>query len=251
MRQLNTEEKRFCQLIHDKKGTNMLTIIDDKLVGVRIRIQRKPELLKFLFEAQNETPDNADLISAVDRLQVLGVDVITIANLLKMLQDEGYIILYERANTIENEVDYGQGAVNAPSLPYRFPDDKLSSLFIEYSSKDIIVTPEFERFIKEGYISRDEQRYQTQIRTATTALMTSRKALRVSTIALCVATLIGTINLLYNIFGKSDKAINTFDPQIATVVSEIRSLGSKADTLINLQKKSKRILQKVSVKKTK
>lgn len=251
MRQLSTEEQKIAKLIYDGHGPNLPTILDNKLQRVRICVQREPVNMTILFKINQETPTEQDSFEVVNRANFLGVDIITTVNLLKILQTEGYIILYERANNIDNVSYYGQGAEKGHSIKYRFPDLKIIELFAEYSSKDIIATPEFKRFVEHGYISRDEQRFQLQITTATTALNTSKRALRVSTTALIFAILIGLTNLLYNIFGKKNNPVKINEAQVNGLLQEVKYLTSRADTLIFLQKQQLKNIKKVSNTKKK
>jgi hypothetical protein len=59
---------------------------------------------------------------------------------------------------------------NAPSISYHFPDPRISKMFCEYSTREIFVTPELDKFIKDGFITREEWRANRQWYTTMGAL---------------------------------------------------------------------------------
>lgn len=181
MRVFTPDEQRLLIRIRDGHGPNLYSLIDPWINGVSFQVDTTLNSVDFIFEAQGFN---------FDRLQEIQTIVIQSVNLLKLFEDKGYIFTFINANQLPpNPFTFGQAAINVPTIPYHFPDPRISKMFCEYSVREIFVTPELNKFIKDGFITREEGRANRQ-------WYTTMFALGVAIIALFV-----------NIFKSSDKQV--------------------------------------------
>lgn len=164
MRIFTIDEQTLLTHIRDGQGRNLYSLIDPWINGVSFQVNTQNNSVDFIFDANLEH-------NLIDRLKEIQEIVIQSVNLIKLFEEKGYIFTYIGANQLPpNPFTFGQAAINTPSIPYHFPDPRISKLFCEYSIKDIYVTPELNRFITDGFITREEYRANRQWRTTMAAL---------------------------------------------------------------------------------
>ncbi len=167
MREFTEFEKQLIKRINSGQGNNLPNLIDPYLSDVSISVNTLTNATTIIFETANQQQIN----NIVDRLADIEAIIIQSVNLIKIFEDKGYIFTYTRSNNIQTQFTYGTAAVNLPSTPYLFPDQRISELLTRYSIQDIFVTPELAVFIKDDFIPRDEKRFRKQFCLATIALM--------------------------------------------------------------------------------
>jgi len=171
MRIFTEEEKTLLRRIRDGKGRNLYSLIDPWINGVSFQVNTQSQSVDFIFEA-NIIPN------FIERLKEIQTIVIQAVNLIKLFEDNGYIFTFVNANQLpQNPFTFGQAIINTPSIPYHFPDPRLSRMFCEYSIREIFVTPELDKFISDGFLTREEVRANRQWRTTRNALLVAIVAL--------------------------------------------------------------------------
>lgn len=164
MRVFTPLEMQLLTRIRDGLGSNLYNLIDPWIAGVSFQVNTVTNDVDFIFE---QNPGH----NVFQRLVEIQSVVIQAVNLIKLFEDKGFIFTFISANVpFPNPFIFGQAAINLPAIPYRFPDPRISSLFCDYSIKEIFVTPELNRFITDGFISREEFRARRQWRTTCYAL---------------------------------------------------------------------------------
>ena len=183
MRSLNKEEQQFCDRILQGNGNNNYigNIIDDKLDNVRIVMNRQNSDVEILVTVSNQSPTAEDYNYAIKRYTEVFELILEVVNLIQLLEKEHYIMTLRRANQFQNPMSMGRGIVNLPCISSDIPDSNITNLLIEYCEKEIYVTEEFRLFCNRGFISRDEQRFQKQIKLTYWALIISILALLFNT----------------------------------------------------------------------
>ena len=183
MRSLNKEERQFCNSILQGNGNNNYigSIIDDKLDNVRIVMNRQYSSVEILVTISNQSPTDEDLNYVKKRNTEVCELILEVVNLIQLLEKEHYIMTLRRANQFQNPMSMGRGIVNLPCISSDIPDSNITNLLIEYCEKEIYVTEEFRLFCNRGFISRDEQRFQKQIKLTYWALIISILALLFNT----------------------------------------------------------------------
>jgi hypothetical protein len=226
MREFTDFEKQLIRLINSGQGNNLPNLIDPYLRDVSISVNTQTNATTIIFETANQQQIN----NLIDRVSDIEAIIIQSVNLIKLFEDKGYIFTYTRANQIQNPFTYGTAAVNLPSTPYVFPDQRVSELLTRYSIQDIFVTPELAVFIKDDFIPRDEKRF--------------RKQFRLATIALIVAISGVFVNLYFNVKKEYFSDGQKFDPtQFQTLLDHLdgnKNLNNNyKDSLINENKSTR------------
>jgi len=182
MRVFTTDEQILLTRIRDGQGRNLYSLIDPWINGVSFQINTQTNSIDFIFEANPG-------LNLIERLEQIQTIVIQSVNLIKLFEDKGYVFTFINANQLPpNPFTFGQAAVNVPSIPYHFPDPRISKMFCEYSLREIFVTPELDKFINDGFITREEVRANRQ-------WFTTRNALRVAIAALALNIIFNIINI--------------------------------------------------------
>jgi len=214
MRVFTTDEQRLLARIRDGHGPNLYSLIDPWINGVSFQVNTTLNSVDFIFEGQGFN---------FDRLQEIQTIVIQAVNLLKLFEDKGYIFTFINANQLPpNPFTFGQAAINVPTIPYHFPDPRISKMFCEYSVREIFVTPELNKFINDGFIAREEVRANRQ-------WFTTRNALRIAIVAL----LLNVFFNIYSIFSKSlDKQTTTDNQNIRPKSKTESDITIVTDTVV-------------------
>lgn len=182
MRVFTTDEQILLTRIRDGQGRNLYSLIDPWINGVSFQVNTQTNSIDFIFEANPG-------LNLIERLEQIQTIVIQSVNLIKLFEDKGYVFTFINANQLPpNPFTFGQAAVNVPSIPYHFPDPRISKMFCEYSVREIFVTPELDKFINDGFITREEVRANRQ-------WFTTRNALRVAIAALVLNIIFNIINI--------------------------------------------------------
>jgi len=166
MREFSAFEKQLIREISSGRGNNFPNLIDRYLRGVSISVNTQTNVATIIFESANQQQIN----NLPERLSEIEALIIQAVNLIKLFEDKGYIFTYTKANQIQNPCTYGTAAINLPSIPYTFPDQRISELLTRYSIQEIFVTPELSIFINDNFITREEKRFRKQFLLATIAL---------------------------------------------------------------------------------
>ena len=173
MRVFTNEEKELLRRIEDGRGRNLYNLIDPWINGVSFIVNKlNTQTASVTFNFEN-TP-GLDIISRLKEIQTI---LIQSVNLIKLFEDKGYIFTYVNSNQLPNPFVFGQAAINIPSITHQFTDPRISNMFAEYATREIFITPELNKFITDGFITREEVRANRQYRTARIALYVAITAL--------------------------------------------------------------------------
>ena len=219
MRLLNDTEKDFCKRILAGDGANNFlgNIIDHRLGGVRISITKNPKRVKLLFSVRNQQPTAEESDNLPLRNNEVTTDILTAVNLIKLLEKENYIMLFNRATVSQNQMQFGQGFANTPYVESEIKDDVVSDLLIEYVEKEIFVTEEFREFCKNNYISREELRH--------------RKEMNITRSALIVAIIALVINTVFSFIPRKSEKITINQEQMCPLMESLTTISDKLDKL--------------------
>lgn len=214
MRVFTQDEQTLLTRIRDGRGPNLYSLIDPWIRGVSFQVDTTIDSVDFIFETQGFN---------FDRLQEIQTIVIQSVNLLKLFEDKGYIFTFINANQLPpNPFTFGQAAINVPTIPYHFPDPRISKMFCEYSIREIFVTPELDKFINDGFITREEGRANRQ-------WFTTRNALRVAIAAL----LINIFFNIYNVCTKCQDKETTTDRKVENQTEKLRNKITSDTTIVS------------------
>jgi hypothetical protein len=242
MRLLSKEEKDLCKIMLDgNNGYNCIqNIIDHKLNDILISVNKPKKEVEILFPVWTNDVSKLPTEKIQTRLNEVGLLILTTCNLISLLEKEGYIMVYQKANQVSDLSKFGQGIGNATgNVSHQFSDKKVSEILIDYIDKVIVTTEEFDRFCKKGFIARDEQRFKKQIGIAYTAL--------------AVALLAAFVNLGFNLWTKLSGGTTIKQEQFDTLKTFNKHMLNKLDTLNSsiLRVVPKDTIKTIIVEKTK
>jgi hypothetical protein len=218
MRLLGSAEKEICNRILRNNGRNnfLANIIDQDLRGVCILTTHNPSAASLEFTIAGKHPTTDETNAIIARTEKLSLFILQTVNLLKMLEEDGYILLLERGSNSNQPSKFGQCIANLPSVSYTFQDPNVISLLCEFAKKEIYSTEEFVRFCQKGYVPRDEQRFRIQI--------------FVTQFALVVATLALLFNLYINLKNKEIQDTKIEETQFQKLLNSISNLQRELKT---------------------
>ncbi len=186
MRVFTQDEQDLLTRIRDGNGSNLYNLIDPWILGVSFQVDTSLNSVDFIFEEEG---------FVIERLYQIQATVIQSVNLLKLFEDKGYLFTFINVTQLPpNPFTFGQAAINVRTVAYHFPDPRIAKMFCEYSVREIFVTPELDKFIKDGFITREEGRANRQWFTTRSALVTAIIAL--------------LINVFFNIYNILDRHSN-------------------------------------------
>ncbi|UPK67953.1 hypothetical protein [Chitinophaga filiformis] len=183
MRLLNKLEQDLCMTILQENGNYIFlqNIILRHVQGATFHTELGPQGEKLawieIFTGAQETSEiNQD--EAKKRYREMMSLLVTAVHLIGLLEKNGYLVLHQEAPT-EKKHDFGYRGVGVP-VRCDLHDKAIIDSLINYVDRVLITNDEFERFCKEGFIARDEQRYQRQIRNTFIAIAISTISLLIS-----------------------------------------------------------------------
>lgn len=164
MRIFTKEEKEILKRINIGLSKNLLSIIDPWITGVSFQVDTSNNSVVFIFE-------NVSGLVLNERLLIIQSIVIQSVNLIKLFEDKGYIFTFQNANQLPaNPFIFGQFSTGTTTITHQFTDKKIAQMFCDYSFKEIFVTPELNKFIEDGFNSREEVRANRQWKTTIVAI---------------------------------------------------------------------------------
>ena len=206
MREFTEEEKSLLRRINSEQGNNLYSLIDPWIEGIHFDINTVTNNVTISFDTEFLTNKG---FTVNERLLQIQTILIQSVNLIKLFEDKGYLFSFKNINQIPNPLIFGQAIVNLPSEPYQFPDPRISELVVKYSIQELFITPELNKFITDGFITREEVRANRQFNV-------TRRALKITRIALIVSTTGVLLTLVFNIYGsffKNSANSNQYYPQ--------------------------------------
>lgn len=215
MRNFSNIEKEIIKTIQSKKGGMFAGILIPYLKNITIYVDTREKF------ARLQTP--IDIDEAVDRVTLIEdttVLILQAVNIIKMLEDKGYIFTY-RSGLFANPTVYGQTMFDTKFSTQLFADERLSTLLGEYSTKQIFVTPELDYFVDQNFKTREQLRF--------------KKQFLIACCALCIAFSGAFTNLYFNIKKNSSKQVVKIDSiqnlEIKKEIISIRKLIIEKDSI--------------------
>jgi hypothetical protein len=175
MRIFTQTEQNLLIRINNRQGINLYSLIDPWIEGVSFTVNTVTNDVTILFEQNSLVNQGVSLNQRLNEIQTI---LIQSVNLIKLFEEKGYILTFRNTNQIPNPFTFGIFQINSPSIPYHFPDSRISELITKYSTEEIFVTPELDHFINvDGFRTREMVRATRQFRVTLTALIVAILAL--------------------------------------------------------------------------
>lgn len=152
MRVFSPEEQLFLRRIEQGRGGNLYNLIDPWIEGVSFDVDTLNNSVLILFDNTILTNQGRTLTERIFQIQSILIQSVSI---LKLFEEKGYFYSYRNTH-IPNRFIFGQAVINVPSISYTFPDPTITELIIKYSTKELFITGELNRFIRAGFITREQ-----------------------------------------------------------------------------------------------
>lgn len=240
MRQLSPVEQQLMTRMQKGQGNNLPNLIDPFLDKIRIRFNRQAKQVDILAETTQSIPEGGELAEVMERINMTSQIIVSAVNLINLLNREGYVILYTAANQIEDEITFGQGVSNAPFVAHKFPDTRITDLLIQYSTQEIVFTPEAEEYVVNNFTTRDELRHQNNITLA-------KRSIRIACGGVIVAIVTVLISLGLDIYDRNKTIDTTQQDKIENIDTDLDKTNDNLDKLIELQVQEVKLLQQLSL----
>jgi hypothetical protein len=176
MRKLDLEEKQFLTEVvrHYQNGKLpcLADLVDNYLVSKDIQIAFNTKTAEvhfdqYVFLSNNNLPDYARQISWT---------LMKLVNLLKYLQDLGYLYLWKEANN--NPIErYGQLVSGNPIISQNINDSHIAGLLVEYSFRTIILGQTLIEYVHNDYQTTEDLQFKENIKIANASLETARQSI--------------------------------------------------------------------------
>jgi len=214
MREFTDLEKELLRRIANGRGRGLYSLIDPWIEGVSFDIDVVTNRVTFIFDTTYYT-QSTDIINKLEELQAVLIQAV---NLIKLFEDKGFFFIVRISQQFPNPFRWGRAIPTSPSIPYNFPDPRVSELIVKYSIQEIFLTPELTKFVSDNFVSREEFRANRQWNTTRTALWVTIAAL-----------FLNSVFNLWNIYDRNSKT----ERNIYNVENNLNATKSKSDTIVN------------------
>jgi len=188
MRLLSKLEQQLCWLILQGDGhyNYLANILDDYLPDAKIYVSKQEEqevyILYKMFARDRENFPFDERDAQIRRL------ILVTVNLIKLLEQEGYIMLFMNASEEPNSsigagpdiLISADGEEQTVEIESEIKDAYVIQLLAEYSSKAIYVTEEFRVFCENDYIPRSDVQFNKNLNLTRQSFELSRQSFELS-----------------------------------------------------------------------
>ena len=187
MRLLSKEEQELCRRILQGDGRNnyLANILDSYLFGAKITINKEKQTVCIRYKMFAKDYDSFPLFERDAEIRRLILETVT---LIKLLQQEGYIMLFMNASEEPNS-SIGAGPdilisadeeAQTIEITSEIKDASVIKLLAEYSSKEIYVTEEFRAFCENDYIPRSDVQFNKNLNLTRQSFELSKQSFELS-----------------------------------------------------------------------
>lgn len=188
MREINNFEKDILRrIIHYHNNgivSNVASILDHRLVNKDI----------FLDYQNNSAEIRADIQfynqgTLIDEVRTLTLEIVTVVNLLKDLQNHSYVSLFLEA-PLPNNIRYGQLVNGNASVSATIHDPNVKNLLLDYSLKSILVGQPLIDFVANDYRTNEQVQADNEKAQALSDSRINKRNLYIAVGALVISTLL-------------------------------------------------------------
>ena len=188
MREINDFEKDILRrIIHYHNNgivPNVASILDHRLENKDI----------FLDYQNNAAEIRADIQyynqgTLVDEVRTLTLEIITVVNLLKDLQNHSYVSLFLEA-PLPNNIRYGQLVNGNAFVSATIHDPNVKNLLLDYSLKSILVGQPLIDFVTNDYRTNEQVQADNEKAQALSDSRINKRNLYIAVVALVISTLL-------------------------------------------------------------
>lgn len=192
MRQINDFEKEILNRIITfyNRGIvpNLASVIEPYLENKEIYIDFVANLAEIRADAQYYNQE-----SLVDEVRTMTLRIVTVVMLIKYLQDNGFITIFNETTNTPTQERYGQLIQGNTCLTAAIADTNVKNLLIDYSFKSILLGQALIDFVSNDF--RTKEQVDSDKDTSI-----NKRNLKIAVIALIASTIIGVIGLIFSFF---------------------------------------------------
>ena len=187
MRLLSKEEQELCRRILQGDGRNnyLANILDSYLHDAKITTNKEKQTVCIRYKMFAKDYKCFPLFERDPEIRRLILETVT---LIKLLEQEGYIMLFMNASEEPNfSIGAGpdilisaDGEEQTVEIESEIKDAYVIQLLAEYSSKAIYVTEEFRVFCENGYIPRSDVQFNQNLELTRQSLELTKQSFELS-----------------------------------------------------------------------
>jgi hypothetical protein len=160
MRKFNGVERHYIHLINstDRDGRSIVDIFDNDLVGARLTINKQARTAAFIFEIENQVPNDLEAQHIIDRIFELHYKIVLLTNLIKYLEENGLLTSYIPQISPGNVITFGQGDSASLAANRPIDDPKIIESLIKYIDSKLLPSIELRQLERHRFKSVDERK---------------------------------------------------------------------------------------------
>lgn len=165
MRKFNSTEKKYIHLINSGigAGRRIDNMLDNELIGFLLELNRADRSVRLKFELSGEAPQDSESLQLVRKVTELQVEIVILCNLLRYLEENGYIAVFRIAQFIDDNISFGQASQDSYFIDSEIVDGKTIELLFKYIDLNILPTSDLIEFEQLGFVTPEEKRVSRQI----------------------------------------------------------------------------------------
>lgn len=203
MKDLSEVEKKFLiRLIQLSKYTQNVflgNILDDYLENIDVFLDHKNERVEYRFDEDKFSKDIYDLTSTA---RTISWNISIIIKLLKYLESQDLVLLYQESIIRENHTRFGRLTANSNYIRYRENDEEITDLLLKNAHKVIIVGQTIKEYVENEFKTKSDLQHIESVKIAKEDLKIARKALdkatksvKQSSIAIIISIILGILSV--------------------------------------------------------
>ena len=218
MRTFNENEKEVLEILNKSNGLKFQSLFVSKVLDKKIIIDYKANSVKVRYKTKNFTPSKEELKLIRNQSNELHSRIYLAVTLVKYFEKEGLISLFQNQNR-EDKIKIGDSKIDDHGLLNEIEDKTIKALLLDYVDKILIITTEFNEFVKNGYISKDEIR--------------QLKSIKLAWIGIAIAVFASLISAFFSLLTVFDKDTENFNKDFNNRVLNQDTLFKKIDNVTN------------------
>lgn len=143
---------------------NIASLVDPLLRNIDIHLDYQNRAVELKIDQADFTPE-----LAIDTVRSLTAQLLAVVNLLDYLEKNGYVSLYWEATPGQHE-RFGQLIEGNTPISYALPDRRMTDLLLENSLKSILVGQPLIEFAQDGFRTKDDIAFRTNMCIALSSL---------------------------------------------------------------------------------
>ncbi|KAF2338029.1 hypothetical protein [Flavobacterium ginsenosidimutans] len=244
MREINNFEREILRRIiyYHNNGivSNVASIIDYRLANKDIFLDYKNDLAEIRADMQFYNQGTLE-----DEVRILTLEIVTVVNLLKDLQNSSYVSLFLEA-PLPIQIRYGQLVIGHAFVSATIHDPNIKSLLLDYSLKSILVGQPLVDFVDNDYKTNEQVQADRERAQVISDSKINKRNLYIAVGALVISTILSFWEIHIGIQEvKYGKMQVEQEQNVKLNDSQQKSLEDRLDSTKHLQQQTMKVLESV------